>query len=385
MLYLYCALSLLMSAGSMLQGASKDAASSSCTNPDSAMLTRMTAKAAERVYQTDSEDSIDHLIAQKSQYAQELFSPEQAVEAQQKFNATLASGPISSMILYAPVASTSSELQQCFKRTRISVPSDKPLTYMTIMLLTPSPAGNKLEAVMLASSNKPLLQDVTAQTVLGALNALTGSAYSHERLLYSVLGDTAEICKTYRDCGGNLGGGPYASMLCGDLPFYSTSDIQGSSFEFTSQAAPADPVLMAQSLLPAYFEFEHPDMARYVGALDTYGTHFAADEPHHPAPVWIPDVKRLQAYLARTDIPAAIIVNNKVLTDPARVLRETLPTTVSYLHPHEWQRGMMESPAGGVVIPQPVRLKQYLAKLPDACYVDELTIKSNEVDSSTEE
>lgn len=371
MLNLYFALSLLMSAGTILHGASSSV--NVDAEADGAMLARMTAKAAARVCYTESDDPIEQLIAHNSQRAQAQFSPELAVEALQKFNATLASGTICPASLFVPVASTSSELQQCFKLTHVRVPSRKPLSFKTIMVLTPDPAGNKLETVMLASSNEPLLDDVSIKTVLGALEMLTGSAYPpREQLLYSVLGDTIEICKNYRDRGGNLASGPYASMLCGDLPFYNVSDIQGSSFEFTSQTAPADPVLMAHALLPAYLGIKlSVDMTTYVGALDMFAKHFAADKPHHMAPVLVPDVKRLQAYLARTDIPGAVIVDHKELTDPAKVLSETHPTIVSYLHPHEWRRGMGQATPSQIVIPQSVRLNEYLAKLPETGFTEE--------------
>jgi hypothetical protein len=336
MVYLYLALGLLMSISSTLQGAS----GSDSAEADSAMLARMAAKVATLPYSVSSADPIEQLIAQNSQRTHEQYSPQRAVQAQNKFNAQLPQRTISCVPFYVPVACVSSELQQCFRKAYISVPSDKPLSHKTIMMLTPDATGNTLETIMIASANKTLLEEATLTTVLWALEMLA-MGEGKRPLIYSLVAATKLICD----------GMPSSSWHVGD--------IQGCACEFTSESAPAEPVLLAQGLLATYFEFKQSNLPRYVDALDYFARDFAPyDVPCHGiTPVLIPDVKRLQAYLARTGIPAAVIVDNKELTDPNAILAATLPEFITA--------------PDDVAISQKMKLKNYLAELPGIGYIEE--------------
>lgn len=333
MLYLYVALSLLMSTATIVQGASNSDAEA-----DAAMLARMTAKASQSLYQaTSPDDQVQQLIAQNSQRQYEEFSPERAVEAQKKFNAKPLTNSKYYAPLYVPIASTCSELQRCFKSTYVSAPTNKELFYKTIRMLTPHADDNKLETVMIASSNKRLLADVTLTTALWALDILAGNS-DKEPLMHLLFAAT--------------------KLICTSLPSCDVSNIQGSSFEFTRSTAPVESVMMTQSLLPRYFEYEHDgNIAKYVDALEIYGENFIQKRSGAITPVLIPDVPRLQAYLAQKDIPAAVIVDYKELTDPKTVLSATMPE--------------FTTAPGGIVISQKLKLERYLAALPDIAFTEE--------------
>lgn len=363
MLYLYCALGLLMSAGSILHGAS----CSSDTNPEGRMRKRMIAQGAARIFHTDSADPVKQLIAASSRRHCAQFCPERSLEAQRRFNNQLTQRTIPRIPISVPVSDSSSELQQCFKHARVwtpSLPTGKPTSYTTIMMLSPQPDGNKLEMVMFGSPNQPLLEYVTIKTVLSALRMLAGDRKAP--LIYTLHAEVHKICNKFSEREGNIGG---------RKPYFTTShnvhDIQGSAFEFTSEAAPAEPVLMAQSLLPAYFEYEHGgDMAKYLGALSMFGAHIAPSTTHHMAQVLIPDTARLQAYLARKDVQPAVIVNHKELRNPSTILSVTKPSTVPHVGPGEWRRGMVRT-ASGVFVPQEVMLQRFIDSLPDGCFTKE--------------
>jgi hypothetical protein len=279
------------------------------------------------------------------------FSPERAVKAQKEFEDELHDPGLFPALIYAPIADSASELQQCFKHAYASVPSPNTLYYKTIMKLSPHAGLNRLEVVIIGSSNKLLLKRVTTQTVLDTLGILAGN-YTREPLLYSVFANTQRICD--------------------DIPSYNATDIQGSTFEFTCKTAPIVPVMMAQSLLPSYLEYDHNgDMVTYVAALTMFTENFAADTPHLIAPVLIPDVKRLQAYLAQKELAPVIIIDDKELTDPKAVLSAVKTEFVSESSLDDPLQEGITVQSGVARVPQEVKLKNYLAKLPSVIYTEE--------------
>jgi hypothetical protein len=316
------------------------------------MLARMTTKSEAMIYHTKSTDPIKQLIASNSQHCFKQFSPERAVEAQKKLNEQLSKGLISPATFYVPIANSCSELQQCFSQSYVFVPSDQALSYTTIMRLIPHVSGNKLEAIMLACPNKALLEAAVLRTTLITLDILAGSYCVKEPLAHSLFAA--------------------ARYLCNETPTYKISEIHGNSFEFTAQTAPAALVMMAHSLLPNYLECPYNnDIGRYVAALYDYCDYFNADVPHHIVSVLVPDVPRLQTYLARQDIPAAVIVGDKELTNPKEVLIATKP---EYVPVESLDLPLQEGITvvdGTAMIPQAVKLKNYLAELPGIGFTED--------------